>query len=136
MNLQTSFLTPPFGFALFYLRSVAPKADYKDRITGEQIPAVTTTQIYKGSIAFIVLQLIMVAAVIAWPGLVMDGIEKTEKIDADKALQEMTMPSSEEPRIDTLKPDSGLTPASGDKANDDATRALEDAIKKDAQKAK
>jgi tripartite ATP-independent transporter DctM subunit len=134
MNLQTSFLTPPFGFALFYLRSVAPKADYKDRVTGEQIPAVTTAQIYKGSIAFIVLQVIMVASVIAWPGLVMDGIEKTENIDADKALQEMTMPSSDEPRLDTLKPDAGLAPALGDKANEDATRALEDAIKKDAQK--
>ncbi|WP_396268858.1 TRAP transporter large permease subunit, partial [Ideonella sp.] len=70
MNLQTSFLTPPFGFALFYLRSVAPKSDYKDRVTGETIPAVTTPQIYKGSIAFIVLQLIMVAVVIAYPGLV------------------------------------------------------------------
>ncbi|MDP1901201.1 MAG: TRAP transporter large permease subunit, partial [Rubrivivax sp.] len=57
MNLQTSFLTPPFGFALFYLRSVAAKEDYKDRITGQKIPAVTTAQIYKGSIAFIVLQL-------------------------------------------------------------------------------
>jgi hypothetical protein len=41
MNLQTSFLTPPFGFALFYLRSVAAKKDYKDRVTGETIPAVT-----------------------------------------------------------------------------------------------
>ena len=67
MNLQTSFLTPPFGFALFYLRSVAAKADYKDRITGATIPAVTTAQIYKGSIAFICLQLIMVAAIIAYP---------------------------------------------------------------------
>ena len=38
MNLQTSFLTPPFGFALFYLRSVAAKKDYKDRITGENDP--------------------------------------------------------------------------------------------------
>ncbi|WP_119157985.1 TRAP transporter large permease, partial [Caldimonas tepidiphila] len=55
MNLQTSFLTPPFGFALFYLRSVAPRSDYTDRITAERIPAVTTPQIYKGSIAFIVL---------------------------------------------------------------------------------
>ncbi|MFM2210735.1 MAG: hypothetical protein RIQ96_2378, partial [Pseudomonadota bacterium] len=46
MNLQTSFLTPPFGFALFYLRSVAAKKDYKDRVTGETIPAVATSQIY------------------------------------------------------------------------------------------
>ena len=68
MNLQTSFLTPPFGFALFYLRSVAARNDYKDRMTGETIPAVTTAQIYKGAIAFIVIQLIMVVAVVVFPG--------------------------------------------------------------------
>jgi hypothetical protein len=82
MNLQTSFLTPPFGFALFYLRSVAARTDYKDRITGEAIPAVTTGQIYKGAIAFIVIQLIMVAMVIAFPGLVID-MEAKKTIDLD-----------------------------------------------------
>jgi len=91
MNLQTSFLTPPFGFALFYLRSVAAKKDYKDRITGETIPAVTTPQIYKGSIAFIVLQLVMVAAVISFPNLVTGGIDKGVSIDADKALEQLQM---------------------------------------------
>jgi TRAP-type mannitol/chloroaromatic compound transport system permease large subunit len=90
MNLQTSFLTPPFGFALFYLRSVAAKKDYKDRVTGETIPAVTTAQIYKGSIAFIVLQLIMVGCVIAFPQLVSGGLDtKPASIDADKALQDL-----------------------------------------------
>jgi hypothetical protein len=89
MNLQTSFLTPPFGFALFYLRSVAAKKDYKDVVTGETIPAVQTSQIYKGSIAFICLQLVMVAAVIMFPGLVTGGIDKGTVIDADKALQMM-----------------------------------------------
>src|SRR5215208_800228 len=89
MNLQTSFLTPPFGFALFYLRSVAAKKDYKDRITGQTIPAVATSEIYKGSIAFIVLQVSMVAAVIGFPNLVTGGIEKTEQLDADKVLQQM-----------------------------------------------
>jgi tripartite ATP-independent transporter DctM subunit len=97
MNLQTSFLTPPFGFALFYLRSVAAKKDYQDRITNQTIPAVTTAQIYKGSIAFIVLQLIMVAAIIAFPQIVTGGIEEGAKIDADKAIQEMMMPQREEP---------------------------------------
>ncbi len=92
MNLQTSFLTPPFGFALFYLRSVAAKKDYKDRITGETIPAVTTPQIYKGSIAFIVLQLIMVGMVIAYPQLVSGNLEQGVKIDGDKALQDMGAP--------------------------------------------
>ena len=80
VNMQTSFMHPPFGFALFYLRSVAARSDYKDRITGEAIPAVTTAQIYKGSIAFICLQLVMVAAVIAFPSLVTGGIEKTVEI--------------------------------------------------------
>jgi TRAP-type mannitol/chloroaromatic compound transport system permease large subunit len=76
MNLQTSFLTPPFGFALFYLRSVAAKSDYNDRVTGERIPAVTTGQIYKGAIAFIVLQVIMVSAVVIYPNLVLDSLDK------------------------------------------------------------
>jgi hypothetical protein len=95
MNLQTSFLTPPFGFALFYLRSVAAKKDYKDRVTGQNIPAVTTPQIYMGSIAFIILQLIMVMMVIMYPALVSGNIEQGKKIDADKALQEMMMPGRE-----------------------------------------
>jgi tripartite ATP-independent transporter DctM subunit len=58
VNMQTSFMHPPFGFALFYLRSVAPKA-------------VKTTDIYWGAIPFVVIQLVMVALVIAFPQLVM-----------------------------------------------------------------
>ncbi len=89
MNLQTSFLTPPFGFALFYLRSVAAKSDYVDRITNKTIKAVTTAQIYKGSIAFIVLQLIMVAAVVAYPQLVSGGIDTKAKYNPEDALQQL-----------------------------------------------
>ncbi len=84
MNMQTSFLTPPFGFALFYLRSVAARHDYDDVITKERIPAVTTAQIYKGSIAFIVLQIIMVGIILFNPGLVSGNIEKVERISKDK----------------------------------------------------
>lgn len=116
MNLQTSFLTPPFGFALFYLRSVAAKKDYKDRVTGETIPAVTTPQIYKGSIAFIVLQLIMVAAIVAMPGMVVGGIGETTQIDADKALEQMMQqeldqgPAASDPATDgAFDPMQGLT---------------------------
>jgi len=76
MNLQTSFLTPPFGFALFYLRSVAARTEYTDRVSGEQIPAVTTAQIYKGSLIFIMLQLVMLVVVISFPSLVTDRIGK------------------------------------------------------------
>jgi TRAP-type mannitol/chloroaromatic compound transport system permease large subunit len=119
INLQTSFLTPPFGFALFYLRSVAAKRDYKDRVTGEMIPAVETTQIYKGSIAFIVLQLIMVAAVIAFPTLVTGGIEKTVQIDADQALEQLQA----QPRESSSAPE----PTSGDNTN--AKEEKEDPMK-------
>ncbi|MGB6242289.1 MAG: TRAP transporter large permease subunit [Castellaniella sp.] len=70
VNMQTSFMHPPFGFALFYLRSVAPKDDYKDKVTGKMIAKVTTGQIYWGSLPFIVIQIIMVVAVLAFPGMV------------------------------------------------------------------
>jgi TRAP-type mannitol/chloroaromatic compound transport system permease large subunit len=89
MNLQTSFLTPPFGFALFYLRSVAARNDYKDRVTGQTIPAVTTGQIYKGSIAFIILQLIMVGVVIAFPQLVTGNIAQAKKVDEAEVMQQL-----------------------------------------------
>ncbi|MCB0265416.1 MAG: TRAP transporter large permease subunit, partial [Calditrichaeota bacterium] len=56
MNLQTSFLTPPFGFALFYLKGVAP-------------PQVRTSDIYRGIIPFIVIQLIGLVLVILFPEL-------------------------------------------------------------------
>ncbi|MBP6020548.1 MAG: TRAP transporter large permease subunit [Burkholderiaceae bacterium] len=70
VNMQTSFMHPPFGFSLFYLRSVAPKEDYKDKITGQMIAKVTTGQIYWGSIPFIVIQLIMVVMVLSFPRMV------------------------------------------------------------------
>ncbi len=71
VNMQTSFMHPPFGLALFYLRSVAPHDDYRDRVTGQQVARVTTGQIYWGSVPFIVIQLAMVVIVMAFPGLVM-----------------------------------------------------------------
>ena len=79
MNMQTSFLTPPFGFALFYMRSVAPVKDYLDKLTGKVIAGVPTTQIYRGAVSFIILQLIMVAVVMAFPWLVIP--EKAAEID-------------------------------------------------------
>ncbi|GBL46307.1 TRAP dicarboxylate transporter, DctM subunit, unknown substrate 6 [Sulfuriferula multivorans] len=56
INMQTSFMHPPFGFALFYLRSVAPKS-------------IRTSAIYRGAIPFVVIQLLMVGLLIAFPGL-------------------------------------------------------------------
>jgi TRAP-type mannitol/chloroaromatic compound transport system permease large subunit len=132
MNLQTSFLTPPFGFALFYLRSVAAKKDYKDRVTGQMIPAVTTAQIYKGSIAFIILQLAMVAAVIAFPGLVADSLGKDEvKIDADKALEQM---QGAREALQKMGADPAAPAGSAPAAAEDPMKALLEAVKQDQQK--
>ena len=58
MNLQASFLTPPFGFSLFYLRGVAP-------------PEVKTSAIYRGAIPFILIQLIALILLILFPGMVL-----------------------------------------------------------------
>ncbi len=71
VNMQTSFMHPPFGFALFYLRSVAPKAEYVDKVTGKKMEPITTGQIYWGAVPFVVIQCIMVALVIAFPQMVM-----------------------------------------------------------------
>ena len=60
LNLQTSFLTPPFGFSLFYLKGVAP-------------PEVTTRHLYRGIIPFILIQLLLLLAVILFPGLLIRG---------------------------------------------------------------
>ncbi len=124
MNLQTSFLTPPFGFALFYLRSVAAKFDYTDRVTGKTIAAVKTMEIYKGSIAFIILQLIMVVVVIAFPDLVTGGIEQKDSLNSEQILNQLEMPAQEE--------DPSESSEEGDKPNeDDPMKALlEDAQRK------
>ena len=58
---------PPFGFALFYLRSVAPREPYIDKVTGQRMQPVTTAQIYWGAIPFVLIQVIMVGLTIAFP---------------------------------------------------------------------
>lgn len=71
VNMQTSFMHPPFGFSLFFLRSVAPTRAYKDRITGQTIQPITSSQIYLGAIPYLFIQLAMVIIIIAFPGIVM-----------------------------------------------------------------
>ncbi|MBP2294439.1 TRAP transporter large permease [Azospirillum rugosum] len=97
VNMQTSFMHPPFGFALFFLRSVAPREDYKDKITGKIIAKITTGQIYWGAVPFVCIQLIMVALVIIFPELVFSGLDRGEKIDLDKVKIEI-------PQFDTNEP--------------------------------
>jgi tripartite ATP-independent transporter DctM subunit len=93
VNMQTSFMHPPFGFALFYLRSVAPGKKYIDKITGKMMEPVTTKQIYWGAIPFVLIQIIMVALIIAFPDIV--SVEKKEVYDDSQA--EIILDVDEEP---------------------------------------
>lgn len=70
-NMQTSFMHPPFGFALFYLRGVAPKE-------------VRSSDIYWGAVPWVIMQLLLVAILIFWPGLVTGFIDKPAEIDPAK----------------------------------------------------
>ena len=94
LNLQTSFLTPPFGFALFYLRSVAPKSDYIDRVTKKRITKITTVDIYRGAVVFVILQVILVLAVLFNPGIVLKGLGQEKVLDLENV--EMYVPEIEE----------------------------------------
>ena len=75
VNMQTSFLHPPFGFALFYFRSVAPIRAVIDRVTGKLVQPVTTAQIYWGSVPFVIMQLAMVAVLIAFPAMLLASLD-------------------------------------------------------------
>jgi TRAP-type mannitol/chloroaromatic compound transport system permease large subunit len=142
MNLQTSFLSPPFGFALFYLRSVAPKTPYIDRVTDERISAVTTTQIYKGAFVFIALQLIMLALVIAFPNLVTNQIDKTPVVNMESITLEAEKggygPAPPEPSVaPEPQPGSGMPipepPAATAPQNEDPMAEVMRAIEREAK---
>jgi TRAP-type mannitol/chloroaromatic compound transport system permease large subunit len=94
VNMQTSFMHPPFGFALFYLRSVAPARDFLDKLTGKLTAGVTTMQIYWGAVPFVIIQVIMVGLVIAFPGLVLSGLDKGPHLDPSKV--QINIPRSDE----------------------------------------
>ena len=105
VNMQTSFMHPPFGFALFYLRSVAPREPYIDRVSGKRTEGITTGQIYWGAIPFVVLQLIMVLLVIFFPAMVMHYKGTGATVDPNKVkieipqidIPQITMPPGLEP---------------------------------------
>jgi TRAP-type mannitol/chloroaromatic compound transport system permease large subunit len=81
LNLQTSFMHPPFGFSLFFLRSVAPKEEYKDIVTQKMIAPITTVQIYKGAIPFVGMQLLVVGLVIIFPELAQIETQSAGNLD-------------------------------------------------------
>ena len=98
VNMQTSFMHPPFGFALFYLRSVAPREPYNDRVTGKRTDGITTGQIYWGAIPFVVIQVIMVMLVIFFPAMVMHYKQGLSTVDPNKVKIEI--PQIELPNLD------------------------------------
>jgi tripartite ATP-independent transporter DctM subunit len=98
VNMQTSFMHPPFGFALFYLRSVAPRESYIDRVSGKRMEPVTTGQIYWGSVPFVIIQVIMVGLVITFPAMVMHYKGAASTIDPTKI--DIQIPQLEMPQLD------------------------------------
>jgi hypothetical protein len=105
VNIQTAFMHPPFGFSLFYLRSVAPREPYVDRVTRKLTAPVTTGQIYWGSIPFVAIQVIMVGLVIAFPGMVTRYQDSQVHVDPST----VRIPGIGGPNFGT--PDFGTTPA-------------------------
>jgi tripartite ATP-independent transporter DctM subunit len=100
VNMQTSFMHPPFGFALFYLRSVAAREPYLDRLTGKRMEPVTTGQIYRGAMPFVVIQCIMVALVIFWPQMVLHYRSTETKMDpaaVQQKLEQLQLPGLDAP---------------------------------------
>ena len=94
INMQTSFMHPPFGFSLFYLRSVAPSRAYKDRVTGATIQPVTSGQIYMGALPFLGIQLVMVAIVICFPQLVTHYKSSAAVVDPASIRLNVPMPGA------------------------------------------
>jgi tripartite ATP-independent transporter DctM subunit len=105
VNIQTSFMHPPFGFALFYLRSVAPRESFIDKVTGRLTAPVTTGQIYWGAIPFVFIQLIMVVSVILVPSMVTHYKGDASPVDIGKVKIEI-------PQIELPPPDFSQPPGS------------------------
>jgi TRAP-type mannitol/chloroaromatic compound transport system permease large subunit len=101
VNMQTSFMHPPFGFALFYLRSVAPREPYTDRVTGKRTDGITTGQIYWGAVPFVVIQITMVLLVMFFPAMVMHYKSTGTGIDPNQVRIEL--PAIEMPSLPEFK---------------------------------
>ncbi|MCX7274963.1 MAG: TRAP transporter large permease subunit, partial [Burkholderiales bacterium] len=123
-NMQTSFMHPPFGFALFYLRGIAPKE-------------VKSSDIYMGAIPWVVLQLILVAILIFWPGMVTMWLDKEVVVDLDKVKIEVQS-VDEDDDAKSGKGGSADKPEEEDLGKQLQRQMLEDAqkqLQEDAQKA-
>ena len=144
VNMQTSFMHPPFGFALFFLRSVAPEKPYVDRVTKKVMEPVTTMQIYKGAIPFLIIQLTMVGILIAFPQLVTGSLDKKVEVNMESISDQMRDSLSTEDSNDNADPGYGADEkpdaaapapeAAGASTEDDPLKAMQDALKADKKK--
>ena len=91
INMQTSFLHPPFGFALFFLRSVAPAS-------------VKTSDIYWGAIPFVCIQILMVLLVILFPQMVTSGLDKAATVDLNTIQMELPETHYDDPGTESPSP--------------------------------
>ena len=131
VNMQTSFMHPPFGFALFYLRGISDTLFKEGRIP----KPIKSSDIYMGAIPWVVMQLLLVAIVIFVPETVTIFLDKEVVIDVDKV--EMVIPDSTEFEAPTMGGEEEAAPTpegtSSEPApatsDDDATRKLEESLK-------
>ena len=129
INMQTSFMHPPFGYALFYLRSVAPAKEYIDKILRKPLAGVTTGQIYWGAVPFVVIQVIMVGIVIAFPRLVTGNLEQLT-IDPSKVKIEVPIENQQEEQQDTAPPDFGAPSDQGSGSGQNSGSSSQDDLQK------
>ena len=151
VNMQTSFMHPPFGFALFFLRSVAPEKPYVDRVTKKVMEPVTTMQIYKGAIPFLIIQLTMVGLLIAFPQLVTGSLDKKQEYNMESIGDQMrdslpstdnaydTAPGAEEaPGAEkepgAASPDTAVPEPQSAVPEDDPQKAMQEALKAGGKK--
>jgi tripartite ATP-independent transporter DctM subunit len=88
VNLQASFITPPFGFSLLFLRGAAPHSDVIDPDSGKTVPGISTNDIYIGVLPFVGVQLLVLGLLIAWPALV---LRETPAVPLDAAAIERVL---------------------------------------------
>ena len=134
VNMQTSFMHPPFGFALFYLRGIAPKE-------------VKSSDIYLGAIPWVVLQLILVAVLIFYPGMVTMWLDKEVVVDTDKVRIEVESfddvppakpgtdgAGADKPAADKPGADAAIPRVEAPAGDDDPAKRLMDQMREDQNK--
>jgi len=137
VNMQTSFMHPPFGFALFYLRGIADQIHKNGAIPRP----IESKDIYLGAIPWVLMQLMLVAVVIFWPGSVTFWLDKEEVVNTDDVKIEMKIEDTGGADVAPVMAESSASAASAsepglptpDAGDDlDPTRAVQDALGKAA----